>query len=128
MGIGRPDPALFPAGSWRALMRIALGRLGAQLAGEHAHGHPRLRMAIAAWLSTSRGLAIAADQIVLVNGRQQALNVAGSMLLRPGTRAVVEDPCDRQTAARRVATWLGWRSGAMRRWCNSHSSRWRWPH
>jgi GntR family transcriptional regulator / MocR family aminotransferase len=104
MCIGRPDPALFPAGSWRTLTRNALGRLGAQLAGEHAGGHPRLRMAIAAWLSASRGLAVGAEQIVLVNGRQQALHIAGCLLLNPGARAVVEDPCDTQTAAALAAT------------------------
>jgi GntR family transcriptional regulator / MocR family aminotransferase len=102
--IGRPDPALFPAGSWRTLTRNASGRLGAQLAGEHAGGHPRLRAAISAWLSASRGLAVGADQIVLVNGRQQALHVAARMLLGPDTRAVVEDPCDAQTAAALAGT------------------------
>jgi GntR family transcriptional regulator/MocR family aminotransferase len=104
MRIGRADPSLFPAGRWRALTRSALGRLGAQLAGELAAGHPRLRTAIAGWLSTSRGLAVAAEQIVLVNGRQEALHVAGHLLLRSGMRAVVEDPCDPRTAATFAAT------------------------
>ena len=97
--VGRPDPALFPAGRWRALTRNAVERLGAQLAGEHAGGHPTLRAAIAGWLSTSRGLAVSADQIVLVNGRQQALHVAAHLLLRPGVLAVVEHPCELPAAA-----------------------------
>jgi GntR family transcriptional regulator/MocR family aminotransferase len=97
--IGRPDPSLFPAGRWRSLMRGTLNQLGARLAGEHAEGHPTLRAAIAGWLSTSRGLAVTPEHIVLVNGRQQALHVAGHLLLRPGARAVIEDPCDPQTAA-----------------------------
>jgi GntR family transcriptional regulator/MocR family aminotransferase len=94
--VGCPDPALFPVGRRRAVTRNALDRLGAQLAGEHAGGHPRLRAAIADWLSASRGLAVGAEQIVLVNGRQQALHVVGHLLLQPGARAVVEDPCDMQ--------------------------------
>jgi GntR family transcriptional regulator/MocR family aminotransferase len=98
-GVGRPDPALFPTGRWRALTRTALDRLGAELAGEHAGGHPTLRAAIAGWLSTSRGLAVAPDQIILVNGRQQALHVAAQLLLHPGARVVVEDPCDPLAAA-----------------------------
>jgi GntR family transcriptional regulator/MocR family aminotransferase len=97
--IGRPDPSLFPAGRWRSLMRGALNQFGARLAGEHAEGHPTLRAAIAGWLSTSRGLAVTPEQIILVNGRQQALHVAGHLLLHQGARAVVEDPCDPQTAA-----------------------------
>ena len=99
LAIGQPDPALFPAGRWRALTRGALDRFGARLADEHANGHPRLRSAIAGWLSTSRGLAVAPDQIILVNGRQQALHIVGHLLLRPGARAVVEDPCDPRAAA-----------------------------
>ena len=97
--IGQPDPALFPAARWRALTRGALDRFGARLAGEHASGHPRLRAAIAGWLSTSRGLAVTPDQIILVNGRQHALHIVGHLLLRPGAHAVVEDPCDPRTAA-----------------------------
>jgi GntR family transcriptional regulator / MocR family aminotransferase len=97
--IGRPDPSLFPAGRWRSLMRGALNQFGARLASEHAEGHPTLRAAIAGWLSTSRGLAVTPEQIILVNGRQQALHVAGHLLLHQGARAVVEDPCDPQTVA-----------------------------
>ena len=97
--VGRPDASLFPASRWRALMRGALDRLGGQLADESPGGHPVLRAAIAGWLSTSRGLAVTADQIVLVSGRQQALDLAAHLLLRPGGRAVVEDPCDASTEA-----------------------------
>jgi GntR family transcriptional regulator/MocR family aminotransferase len=97
--IGRPDPSLFPAGRWRALMRGALDSLGAQIATEHPAGSPALRNAIAGWLSASRGLAVVPDQVMLLNGRQQALHVVTHLALRPGARAVVEDPCDANAAA-----------------------------
>jgi GntR family transcriptional regulator/MocR family aminotransferase len=97
--VGRPDPSLFPAGRWRALMRGALDRLGAQLGSEHPAGSPALRNAIAGWLSTSRGLAVASDQVILVSGRQQALHIIARVALRRGMRAVVEDPCDANAAA-----------------------------
>jgi len=97
--VGRPDASLFPVGRWRALMRGALDRLGGQLADEPPGGHPALRAAIASWLSTSRGLAVSADQVVPVSGRQQALDLAAHLLLRPGDRAVVEHPCDALTEA-----------------------------
>lgn len=97
-GVGHADPSLFPAVRWRTLIRGALDRIGRQLGAELPDGSPALRTGIAAWLSTSRGLAIAPDQVVIVNGRQQALHVALQVALRPGARAVVEDPCDPLTA------------------------------
>jgi GntR family transcriptional regulator/MocR family aminotransferase len=92
--VGRPDPSLFPIARWRALLRGALDRFGVGLPPEHPAGSPVLRNAIAGWLSTSRGLAVASDQVILVNGRQQALHIAAHMLLRPGDRVVLEDPGD----------------------------------
>ena len=80
-------------------MRGALDDLGAQLGPEHPAGSPALRNAIAGWLSTSRGLAVAPDQVILLSGRQQALHVAAHLALRRGARAVVEDPCDANAAA-----------------------------
>ncbi len=80
-------------------MRTALDSLGAQLGAEHPAGSPALRNAIADWLSTSRGLAVAPDQVILTSGRQQALHLAACLALRPTGRAVVEDPCDAQAAA-----------------------------
>lgn len=97
--VGRPDPSLFPAGRWRTLMRNALDTLGAQLGTEHPAGNPALRRAIADWLSSSRGLAVAPEQVILASGRQQARHLAAHLALRPGGRAVVEDPCDPDAAA-----------------------------
>ena len=97
--VGRPDPSLFPAGRWRALMRGALDGMGARLGSEHPGGNPALRNAVADWLSTSRGLAVAPEQVVLVNGRQQALHIIAHLTSRPGAHAVVEDPCDAAAAA-----------------------------
>lgn len=97
--VGRPDASLFPAGRWRTLMRDALDSQGARLSSSHPAGSPVLRVAIADWLATSRGLAVAPDQVILMNGRQQALHMAAHLALRPGARVVVEDPCDPDAAA-----------------------------
>ncbi len=97
--VGRPDPRLFPAGRWRALVRMALDNLGASLAEEHLDGNPALRQAIARWLSASRGLAVSPDQIVLASGRQHALHIAAHLLLRQGSRVVLESPCDPRAEA-----------------------------
>jgi GntR family transcriptional regulator/MocR family aminotransferase len=92
--VGRPDPALFPTARWRALLRAALDRFGSLMPPDHPAGSPALRAAIAGWLSASRGLAVAPDQVILVTGRQQALHIAERLLLRPGERVVLEDPGD----------------------------------
>jgi GntR family transcriptional regulator/MocR family aminotransferase len=98
-GMGSPDPSLFPAGRWRGLMREALDGLGAQVRVEHPGGSHALRHAVAQWLSSSRGLSVSPDQVVLLNSRKQALHVAAHLGLRPAARAVVEDPCDSAAAA-----------------------------
>jgi GntR family transcriptional regulator / MocR family aminotransferase len=60
--VGRPDASLFPAGRRRTLIRAALDGLGAQLGADHPAGSPALRRAIADWLSSSRGLAVASSR------------------------------------------------------------------
>jgi GntR family transcriptional regulator / MocR family aminotransferase len=94
LSAGRPDARLFPAGRWRALIRESLDGFGASLGADHQDGDPALRRAVAGWLSTSRGLAVDLEQVVLANGRQHALHVVAHMLLHPGVRAVIEQPCD----------------------------------
>jgi GntR family transcriptional regulator/MocR family aminotransferase len=79
-------------------MRGSLERLGAHLGQQHPGGNPALRAAIARWLSTSRGLAVQPEQVILAGGRQQALHIATHLLLRPGARAVLEDPCEDSAA------------------------------
>ena len=97
-GLGRPDPNLFPIARWRVLLRSAVVRLGTTAGTDHATGAVRLRQAIAGWLSTSRGLAVSPDQVILVSGRQQALHLVSHLLLPRGGRVVLEDPCDQSVA------------------------------
>jgi GntR family transcriptional regulator/MocR family aminotransferase len=97
--VGRPDPALFPSSRWRGLVRAALDRLGASLAEDHTDGDPALREAIARRLSSSRGITADPGQIILAAGRQHALNIAAHLLLCPGRRAVMEQPCDPRAEA-----------------------------
>jgi GntR family transcriptional regulator/MocR family aminotransferase len=105
--VGRPDPKLFPAAKWRALIRAALDKLGT----DPADGEPALRQAIARWLATSRGLAVGADQIILAHGRQHALHIAAHLLLRPGDQAIVEAPGD--PAVERLLSGEGARVAAV---------------
>ncbi len=81
--VGGADPSLFPTQRWRSLVRQGLDRLGTHIGAEHASGCPALRDAIASWLSTSRGIAVGADQVMLVKSRQQALHVIAHLASRP---------------------------------------------
>ncbi len=95
--VGSPDPRLFPAGRWRALVRSALDRLGMHLRSWDPSGSPELRRAVAGWLSASRGLTVDAEQVLILGSRQQALHLATHLLLTPGAQVALEDPCDRHS-------------------------------
>jgi hypothetical protein len=52
-----------------------------------------LREAIAAYLGPSRGVQCKPDQIVIVSGTQQALDLSARVLLDPGDSVLVEEYC-----------------------------------
>jgi GntR family transcriptional regulator / MocR family aminotransferase len=90
---GMPDPRLFPYQSWRRLVaeELRLSSVGSGGYGEPA-GDPGLRTAIAHHVGAARAIAVSADQIIVTNGLQQALDLIGRVLLSPGDVVVVEDP------------------------------------
>lgn len=55
-------------------------------------GYRPLREAIAEYLRTSRGVRCTAEQIVIVTGIQQALDLLARLLLKKGDRIWMEDP------------------------------------
>ena len=55
-------------------------------------GLETLRRAISVYLRTSRGVLCEPDQIMIVNGSQQALDITTRVLLDPGDEVWVEDP------------------------------------
>ncbi|WP_047495122.1 PLP-dependent aminotransferase family protein, partial [Terriglobus sp. TAA 43] len=55
-------------------------------------GYPPLRDAIAHYLRTSRGVRCSSDQIVIVSGIQQALDLLARVLLKRGDAVWMEDP------------------------------------
>ena len=90
---GLPDTTLFPYETWRPLLarelRASAGGCGAY--GDPAGDHG-LRDAIARHIATSRGVAATADDVIITNGTQQALDLVARVLLAPGDRVAVEDP------------------------------------
>jgi GntR family transcriptional regulator / MocR family aminotransferase len=57
-----------------------------------AIGSPALREAIATYLRTARSLRCDAEQVMIVGGSQQALEISARVLLDPGSRVWVENP------------------------------------
>lgn len=92
--IGRPDPHSFPTKAWRRLMLRNLS-----LAGSHLTEYPdpngilKLRQAIADYLGPARGINTTPEQVFIVNGSQEALNLVSRLLIKEGTPVVTECPC-----------------------------------
>jgi len=90
---GLPDASLFPHDRWRRLIASSLERKPARAAiyGDPA-GYPPLREAIARYIGIGRGMEISADDITIVNGTQQGLDIVGRTMLAPRDRVALEDP------------------------------------
>ncbi len=90
---GIPDAALFPFDTWRRLVSAEL-RLRANRPGTYAApaGHPALRAAIARSLGYGRSVRATADDVLITNGTQHALDLIARVLLRPGDVVAVEEP------------------------------------
>jgi GntR family transcriptional regulator/MocR family aminotransferase len=83
----------FPWDAWRASVERALvADRAALMSYPPAAGQPDLRQAIAEHVARYRSVACSSDQIVIVNGIQQGLNLLAELLLDPGDRVAVEDP------------------------------------
>ena len=90
---GVPDLKHFPIAAWR---RIS-ARHSRQLSPSSAYygdaaGDALLREAIAHHFSQSRALHCTADDIIIVNGSQQALDILARLLIEPNDTVVVENP------------------------------------
>lgn len=57
-----------------------------------AAGLPRLREAIASYVGIARGVRCKTEQVIIVNGSQQAIDLAARVLADPGDVAIMEDP------------------------------------
>jgi GntR family transcriptional regulator / MocR family aminotransferase len=90
---GVPAVEEFPHPIWRRL----LARRGRTASLDSLHygppeGHGPLREAIAGYLQRARGVVCNADQVIVVNGSQQALDLTARVLLDAGDGVVIEEP------------------------------------
>lgn len=90
---GRSDLGTFPFEIWqRMLLRQARRASERQFDYGPATGSPELRQAVCEHLRRSRAVACDPEDIVIVNGSQQALDLVMRVLVEPGDRVVIEDP------------------------------------
>ncbi|MDI1338469.1 PLP-dependent aminotransferase family protein [Polaromonas sp.] len=83
----------FPNEIWRRLLSVHARQASRDTLGYgFPAGHLPLRVALADYLQRARGLHCDADQIIIVNGAQQAIDLAARVLLDPGDAVVVEEP------------------------------------
>ncbi len=89
---GRPAFDEFPISVWSSLVTRHWEHVSTRMLdyGEAA-GYRPLREAIAAYLSLSRAVQCAPDQVIVVSGTQQALDLAARVLLDPGDSVWMEE-------------------------------------
>jgi GntR family transcriptional regulator/MocR family aminotransferase len=92
---GQPSAALFPLKTWRRLLQQCLAQGGA--AGLAHYGDPSgltaLRSAISVHLAATRGVVVDPNDVVIVAGVQEGVNIAASLFLGAGVVGLVETPC-----------------------------------
>jgi GntR family transcriptional regulator/MocR family aminotransferase len=88
-----PALDLFPAKLWASIAsRSMRDATTSMLMGTGATGYAPLREALADYLNTWRGVHCRADQIIIVSGVQEALDLCARLFVEPGDRVCVEDP------------------------------------
>ncbi|KAB8145246.1 PLP-dependent aminotransferase family protein [Chloroflexia bacterium SDU3-3] len=90
---GMPAVDLFPFELWGKLAAKVMRAPSPELLryGDPA-GYAPLREAIASYLSSSRGVACTPQQVIIISGSQQGIDIIGRLLLDPGDVALLEDP------------------------------------
>jgi 2-aminoadipate transaminase len=92
-GGGLPAPELFPTAEIaEAARRVMEWRGAAALQYSVTEGIPEMRRWVAERLTRRIGRVIEADDVTVVNGSQQGLDLVGKIFLDPGDHVVLENP------------------------------------
>ena len=88
-----PALDLFPTTLWaQVTSRRLRGASTRLLLGSEPQGYRPLREAVAQYARSSRGVACMPDQVVIISGIQEGLDLAARLLLNPGDKVLIEDP------------------------------------
>ena len=92
-GVHQPALDHFPFQIWSSLVgRHSRNPLASAIHPVDPRGSERFRKAIGNYLRTARGVKCHPDQIMVVSGSQQALDITSRVLLDPGNPVWVEEP------------------------------------
>lgn len=88
-----PALDLFPTTLWAQITARRLRRVSTNLLlGCGPMGYRPLRDAVADYLGTSRGVKCVPEQVAIVSGVQEALDLVARLFLNPGDRVCMENP------------------------------------
>jgi GntR family transcriptional regulator / MocR family aminotransferase len=89
----QPALDLFPITLWAQVASRSLRRASVeQLRGGDPLGYAPLRQAVAEYLYRSRGVSCEPEQVAIVSGVQEALDLVVRLVLRPGDAIGIENP------------------------------------
>jgi GntR family transcriptional regulator/MocR family aminotransferase len=89
----QPALELFPTTLWAQVAGRRLRKASTDhLLACGPMGYPPLQQAVADYLTTSRGVHCVAEQVAIVSGLQEALDLAARLFLNPGDRVAMENP------------------------------------
>jgi GntR family transcriptional regulator/MocR family aminotransferase len=90
---GEPSYTDLPLETWSRLLGRRARRMSVRhLAYQPPGGAVELREALAGYLARARGVVCAPEQIVIVHGSQQAIDLTARLLVDPGDGVVLEEP------------------------------------
>lgn len=92
---GRPDYARFPITTWRRILLRHCRANDAEMLdyARDSRGYVGLRDAIARYFARARAVRCTAEQVIIVNGSQQALDLIARVLINKGEIVAIENPC-----------------------------------
>ena len=90
----RPDLGLFPIATWRKLVMRRLRSATPELFdySDESSGFAPLRNEIAAYVSRSRAVRCTPEQVIIVNGSAQGIDLCVRLLLERGDEVGIENP------------------------------------
>jgi GntR family transcriptional regulator / MocR family aminotransferase len=91
---GHPDFEAVPFREWGRLLSRHC-RSGSRKMLDYADdplGHPPLREAVARYLGVARAVQCSPDQVVILNGAQQSLDLVARLIIDPGDAVALENP------------------------------------
>jgi len=88
-----PALDLFPTTLWAQVASRRLRRVSTtDLLGGNTRGYEPLRQVLAQYLRSERGVRCDPEQIVIISGIQEAIDLVARLLVNPGDRVLLEDP------------------------------------